>query len=111
MRGIGWRGRLFSGWGGAWQEPKSGASVRQAEGFRSFAAPPLASIECVMSKAPSPTTPETQAAQQARAERQAAALRANLKRRKQQKRGRDDAADEAFGPGVIPDATPSGTAG
>ncbi len=60
-----------------------------------------------MSKAPSPITPETHLAQQARAERQAAALRENLKRRKQQKRGRDDAADETFGP----DATPSGKEG
>jgi hypothetical protein len=58
-----------------------------------------------MSKAPSPITPETHLAQQARAERQAAALRANLKRRKQQKRGRDDAAEEAFGV----EETPSGT--
>ena len=62
-----------------------------------------------MSKIPPAITPETQAAQQARAERQAAALRANLKRRKQQKRGRDDAAEETFGPDASANATPSGT--
>lgn len=57
----------------------------------------------IMSKTPPSITPETLAQQQARADRLAAALRDNLKRRKQQKRGRDDAADEALGP----DATPS----
>ena len=72
------------------------------KGFPIFVFAAFADSRSIMSKTPPSITPETQAAQQARAERLAAQLRENLKRRKQQKRGRDDAADEALGP----DATP-----
>jgi len=58
-----------------------------------------------------PSTPsrkarEAAAARQARLAREAAALRENLKKRKQQARARQDDATEAEIPAPIPDATP-----